>query len=253
MSTSNAHRLVEFARTITGAEDDCSAKGEHANKGAFFRARNGNVFADVYEGAIRLTWPVQSKFFSQWLARTYFETTGKIAPLGQLRAAINLIEALAPTAAFLNVRCSSGSVNMPAASISTWPTNRGAPLKSMPSGWRVVQRPPVRFVRTPGMLALPVPEKGGSIETLRSLVNVADEQQFVLVVAWLLAAMHRKIAKPILAIRGGAGSAKSTLVEILRGLIDPHDPPYTALPRTEFKLRAAAADLTCKPTTTYRA
>ena len=53
-----------------------------------------------------------------------------------------------------------------------------------------MQRPPVRFVRTPGMLPLPVPEKGGSIETLRSLVNVADEQDFVLVVAWLLAAMH---------------------------------------------------------------
>ena len=50
----------------------------------------------------------------------------------------------------------------------------------MRSGWRVVQRPPVRFVRTPGTLPLPVPEKGGSIETLRSLVNVADEQNFVL-------------------------------------------------------------------------
>jgi hypothetical protein len=109
-------------------------------------------------------------------------------------------------------------------------------------GWRVVQRPPVRFVRTPDMLPLPVPEKGGSIETLRSLVNVADEQDFVLVVASLLAAMHCDIAKPVIAIRGGAGSAKSSLVEILRGLIDPHDPPYTALPRTELKLRATAAE-----------
>ena len=114
------------------------------------------------------------------------------------------------------------------------------------SGWRVVPKPPVRFVRTPGMLALPVPETGGSIETLRSLLNVADEQDFVLVVAWLLAAMHRNIPKPIMAIRGGDGSAKSTLVEILRGLIDPHDPPYTALPRTEIKLRSAAAEAYCQ-------
>ena len=92
------------------------------------------------------------------------------------------------------------------------------------------------------MLPLPVPEKGGSIETLRSLVNVADEQDFVLVVASLLAAMHCDIAKPVIAIRGGAGSAKSSLVEILRGLIDPHDPPYTTMPRTELKLRTAAAE-----------
>ena len=81
---------------------------------------------------------------------------------------------------------------------------------------------------------------------LRSFVNLDDEQGFVLVVAWLLAAIHQKIAKPILAIRGGAGSAKSTLVEILRGLVDPHDPPYTALPRTDPKLRAAAADAYCQ-------
>ena len=109
-------------------------------------------------------------------------------------------------------------------------------------GWRVVQRPPVRFLRTPGMLPLPVPEKGGSIEMLRSLVNVVDEEDFVLVVAWLLAAMHCDIPKPVIAFRGGAGSAKSSLMQILRGLLDPHDPPYTALPRTELKLRAAAAE-----------
>ena len=96
------------------------------------------------------------------------------------------------------------------------------------------------------MLPLPVPEKGGSIETLRSLVNVADEQDFVLVVAWLLAAMHCDIPKPVIAIRGGAGSAKSSLVEILRGLIDPHDPPYTALPPTGLKLRSAAAEAYCQ-------
>ena len=91
------------------------------------------------------------------------------------------------------------------------------------------------------MLPLPVPEKGGSIETLRSLVNVADEQDFVLVVASLLAAMHCDIAKPVIAIRGGAGSAKSSLLEILRGLIDPHAPPYTAMPATGLRLRSAAA------------
>jgi hypothetical protein len=114
------------------------------------------------------------------------------------------------------------------------------------TGWRVVQNPPVRFVRTPGTLTLPVPEKGGSIETLRSLVNAGDEHDFILVVAWLLAAMHRKIAKPMLAIRGGEGSAKSSLMEILRGLIDPHCAPYAAMPTTDLKLRSAAAESYCQ-------
>ena len=146
----------------------------------------------------------------------------------------------------LNAKYFTESVNSESGCTLTWRTKSGGPLKSMRQDGGSYRRRRSGFVRTPGMLALPVPETGGSIETLRSLVNVADEQDFVLVVAWLLAAMHRNIPKPIMAIRGGEGSAKSTLVEILRRLIDPHDPPYTALPRTEIKLRSTAAEAYCQ-------
>ena len=37
-----------------------------------------------------------------------------------------------------------------------------------PDGWRVLGSPPVRFRRALGMLPLPVPERGGSIEALPS-------------------------------------------------------------------------------------
>jgi hypothetical protein len=35
-----------------------------------------------------------------------------------------------------------------------------------PDGWRVVADPPVRFRRSKGMLALPTPERGGSLADL---------------------------------------------------------------------------------------
>ena len=240
MKSDEAHRLSKFALTITGADHDQSSEAEQAKKLEFFRLRDGSVFADVYEGAIRKTWAVRSNTFSQWLARKYFEVENKIATPSQLKAAINQIEAQAQVDSperevFRRVGKFGDRLYLDLAD-EVWTA-----IEIDESGWRVVQRPPVRFVRTPGMLPLPVPEKGGSIETLRSLVNVADEQDFVLVVASLLAAMHCDIPKPVIAIRGGAGSAKSSLVEILRGLIDPHDPPYTAFPRTELKLRATAA------------
>jgi hypothetical protein len=52
-------------------------------------------------------------------------------------------------------------------------------------GWRIVDKPPVRFRRAAGMLPLPKPMPGGSINTLRSFLNVQTDTDFVLVVSWL--------------------------------------------------------------------
>src|SRR5262245_55179460 len=40
------------------------------------------------------------------------------------------------------------------------------------TGWRVIDNPPVRLRRAAGMQALPMPVAGGSVETLRSFLNV---------------------------------------------------------------------------------
>jgi hypothetical protein len=40
------------------------------------------------------------------------------------------------------------------------------------------------------MLPLPVPERGGSIEALQPFLNLSNQNDFVLVVAWLLAALR---------------------------------------------------------------
>ena len=77
-----------------------------------------------------------------------------------------------------------------------------------PEGWRVIGCPPVRFRRSPGMLPLPVPERGGSIEALRSFLNLSNPNDFVLVVAWLLAALRSSGPYPLLAISGEQGSTK---------------------------------------------
>jgi hypothetical protein len=73
-----------------------------------------------------------------------------------------------------------------------------------PDGWRVITDSPIRFRRTAGMLPLPQPEPGGSIEELRPFLNVAaksdgqDDPRFVLAVAWLLAALRPRGPYPIL-------------------------------------------------------
>ena len=72
----------------------------------------------------------------------------------------------------------------------------------------MIGSPPVRFRRPAGMLPLPVPVRGGSIEALGSLLNLPDRNDFVLVVAWLLATLRSGGPHPLLAVAGEQGSAK---------------------------------------------
>jgi hypothetical protein len=90
------------------------------------------------------------------------------------------------------------------------------------------------------MLPLPIPQRGRSIEALATFLNLPAPDEFVLVVAWLLAALQQGGPYPLLVIAGEQGSAKTVLTKILRALIDPNAAPTRAPPREERDLMIAA-------------
>ena len=104
---------------------------------------------------------------------------------------------------------------------------------------------PVRFRRARGMNALPVPRRGGSIEALRPFLNVQGDEDFVLIVSWLVAALRPKGPYPVLVLQGEAGSAKSTAVRVLRALVDPNTSPLRSEPRETRDLMIAARNSWC--------
>jgi hypothetical protein len=110
------------------------------------------------------------------------------------------------------------------------------------TGWRIAEDPRVRFRRSAGMQPLPLPVRGGSIESLAPFLNLASENDFVLVVAWLLGALRAGGPYPILAIAGEQGSAKTVLSKLLRAVIDPNVAPVRTLPRNERELFIAASN-----------
>jgi hypothetical protein len=109
-------------------------------------------------------------------------------------------------------------------------------------GWRAIDNPPVRFRRAAGMQPLPMPVVGGSIEILRSFLNVQSENDFVLVVAWALACLRNRGPYPVIVLSGEQGSAKSTFSAILRALLDPNTAPLRALPREDRELFITASN-----------
>jgi hypothetical protein len=108
------------------------------------------------------------------------------------------------------------------------------------AGWRVIDDPPVRFRRSRGMLSLPEPKSGGSINLLRPFLNIADDDDFTLVVGWLVMALRGRGPFPVLVLTGAAGSGKSTRARFCRQIIDPNRAPLRRPPRDEVDLMIAA-------------
>jgi hypothetical protein len=75
---------------------------------------------------------------------------------------------------------------------------------------------------------------------LQSLRNLASYDDFVLVIAWLLAALRSAGPYPLLALAGEQGSAKTITCKLLKALIDPSIAPVRTLPRVERELMIAA-------------
>ena len=73
-----------------------------------------------------------------------------------------------------------------------------------------------------------------------SLVNLGDEQDFRLIVGWLLMTLNPNGPFPVLVLEGEQGSAKSTTARALKQLIDPVTPLLRSLPRSERDLAIAA-------------
>jgi phage/plasmid primase-like uncharacterized protein len=212
-----------------------------ARSARLFHNSEGTAYADIDVDRHRETLPIKSEAFRNWLLRQFYQKTKSAPGTTAMTSALAVIAAKAQfegeeREVFLRVAGHGDKIYLDLCD-KEW---RAVEIDG--DGWRVVSNPPVRFQRRKGMLALPVPEAGGSIEALRDYINIKgeDEDDFVLLVSWLLAALRPRGPYPIFSVTGEAGSAKSTLLKILRSLIDPNVSDLRTPPRTDHDFFIAA-------------
>lgn len=212
-----------------------------ASAAALFHTPSGWAGADVEVKGHRETWSLRSNGFRRWLIEQFFRAEGTAPRPEAISTVLDALEAMAhfdnpEYEVFVRVGTQGTRIYLDLCD-EQW---RAVEVDA--SGWRVVTRPPIRFRRTPGMRPLRTPESGGSVEELRSFLNVRSQDDFVLVVAWLLAGLRGRGPYPLLVLAGEQGSAKSTFCGVLRALIDPNTAPLRALPREERDVFIAATN-----------
>jgi hypothetical protein len=217
---SQADRLLALVKADEGVE--------------LFHSPMRDAFARVRVDDHHETLPVASRAFKEWLSRQLYLAIGKVPGRQALETAANTIAGIAK---FDGPECEV-HVRIAGCDSEVW-FDLGTPdwsaVRIGPDGWSFVpsDRVPVRFVRPTGLMPLPVPVPGGSIEELRPLVNLPDEDDWILCVSWIIGAFHPTGPYGVLAIHGEQGSAKSTLSRYARQLIDPNAANLRRPPRDE--------------------
>jgi hypothetical protein len=195
-------------------------------------------FADVEINGRRATYAIKSGMFNRYVRAHAYHETRRAPSADVIKRAVDTIEARATIDGPEREVCRRIGRTPDAIYLDlgdeTW---RAVEVNA--AGWRIVERPPVRFRRHEGMLPLPEPVRGGKVEELKTLLNVEDDA-FILAVGWLMGALRGEGPYPPLVVSGEQGSAKSTFCRLLVGLIDPNAVPLRALPRSDHDLYIAA-------------
>lgn len=110
-------------------------------------------------------------------------------------------------------------------------TSDGRCVVISPDGWQRQSASPVLFRRSGAMKPLPDPIRDGDgLTKLRNLFNLGEDE-FQLLVGWLVAAFIPDLPHPILAFRGEQGTGKSKGAAMVISLADPSGAPKRTAPR----------------------
>jgi hypothetical protein len=223
-SSSTAELIIELVRA------ECQ----------LFHDSEKNCYADIVIDDCRHTYPVKSGDFKRWVARRLYEEH-EISPNSDAyQAARNTIEAIAcfdglEDRVWLRTAELNGKTYLDLAN------ERWQAVEIDSQGWRIVDRPPARFIRPNTMLPLPNPVQGGRLDDLRNLLGLeSDENSWVLLVTFLLFAYTQGPTFPVLLLVAARGSGKTTIAEFIKSLIDPGKAGLTQLVSDEHKMAVAA-------------
>lgn len=224
---SQATQLVQLVLSTEGVE--------------LFRTPFGEAFVTIPVGEHFEHYKVTSYYFDAWLRNEYYRQHDRPPGSQSVRDAISTLIGQAlhggPThTVHVRVAEHNGVVW-----IDLGDDNRHA-VRVDGAGWEVVpaRQVPVKFSRTGNMAALPFPERGGSVDLLRPLVNMPDDHAFVLYIAYLVGSLSPSGPYAILSVSGEHGCAKSTVCKFAVRLTDPRRPELRRPPRNERELFIAA-------------
>lgn len=214
---------------------------ELADSVEFFHADVDEPFASIRVDDHVETWGVHRKGFKQWLSRAYYREHQKPPGSQAIQDALNVLAGRAiydgkQMSVHTRVAGHDGNLYLDLAD------DKWRAVEITAAGWRIVKDVPVKFIRSRGMLAISEPVRGGYLDELRQFLNVADDDSFALIKAFLVSTLRPKLPFPFLVLSGEQGSGKTSQSIKLKSIVDPSKAVVRGLPRDLRDLAIAAGN-----------
>ncbi|MGX5709267.1 bifunctional DNA primase/polymerase [Brucella lupini] len=193
-----------------------------------FNDGDGSAYATLPHMGKSVAVRLGSSTFGMWLRHLAYTVLERPVNSGPLKEAVATLEASALFEAAsvpVHVRVAGDAQRVV---IDTGLSN-GSIVSIESSGWEVVVETNYRFVRGAGFGQLSAPQSGGKLEILQSFLGL-DDQNYRLLVAFLINALKPTGPYLIVLVEGEQGAGKSFFCEIVKRIIDPNQATRLRLP-----------------------
>ena len=199
---------AEQANERQGGDSQASQLLKLAEDIELFHTADSKAYAKIMVNEHSEIWAIRGDRFKNFLGRFFYERTGKAASSQAVQDALGVLEAKANFDGEqheVGVRLAehNGNIYLDLAD------DKWRAVEIRPDGWSILDESPVRFRRPSGMLPLPEPIAGGSLDALRVYANVETEDDWVLFRCVLLGMLQPCGPFPVVTLHGEQGSAKA--------------------------------------------
>lgn len=185
-----------------------------------FNDGNGNAYATLPHLGESVAVRVDSSSFLLWLRYLAHTLLGRPVSTGPLKEATATLEAIAlfdHGSLPVHVRV-AGDAEMV---VIDFGGENGEVVQINSDGWRVQPSSEFKFVRGSGFRPLSRPVPDGDLRVLQSFLGL-DEQNYLLLLAFLINALRPNGPYFILLVEGEQGSGKSFFCEVIKRILDPN-------------------------------
>ena len=184
----------------------------------FYDPKTERAYVTVTMDGLDSTMALNGRQFTEWISFQYYSTTGRSANEASIKQA---------RFALLGIAKFEGKQQQIYLRVADYKNGhyifladgQMLTVEVLLVGWRIINNPPVRFWKPSSMQPLAIPKRGGDLDQIWKFLNIAEKDR-ALFLAWLLESLRSETPKPVLALFGPQGSAKSSTQNKIRQLID---------------------------------